>query len=349
YKLQGATTYTQLNTDTTSPYTLQWGGVLLTRGESYHIKGTASDGANHQSSATSLITVFDAVPQTSSILAPSSGTSGSINLAMNTTSCTPSVSTSASWISASFSSGQLVYTVSPNTTTAQRTGTITVEGHVISVSQEGSSQSGDNSGGTDGSGGSGNTTYYNLTVLLAPSTGGTVRINNSDICADPPCSYRLSSGTVNLEALPQEGYTFAGWGGDAQNCGGTTCNLTLSSVFTTVAVFKKQSAGGSNGKHHQKQKDATKVLKIESSTDTLFSVKKGSGLGYNYYSLPKKRKGALLITASTRPALTVSCNSATKRFKAKKQGKRKSRKWKFLLKKLLKFMKQNVFCTVTIN
>ncbi len=78
YKLSTAGTYTNLNTDTSSPYAADWGVVTLTDGSSYNLRAVITDTAGNTNTLTAITITCDAnVPTVDSV--SSSTANGSYN------------------------------------------------------------------------------------------------------------------------------------------------------------------------------------------------------------------------------------------------------------------------------
>jgi phospholipase C len=79
-------------------------------------------------------------------------------------------------------------------------------------------------------------TTYQLSVVLAGASTGTVTSNPTGISCAPTCSASFNSGTtVTLTAKPGKGAFFAGWSGACT--GRSTCKLTLNANESVTATF----------------------------------------------------------------------------------------------------------------
>jgi hypothetical protein len=110
------------------------------------------------------------------------------------------------------------YSVSASTSTASRTGTITIAGKTFTVTQSGSSQ---------------------FTLSINKSGAGTGTVTNN------PAGTAFNAGTViNLTATPDASSTFAGWSG---GCTGIspTCSVTMKTNTSVTAAFNLKT--GANG------------------------------------------------------------------------------------------------------
>ncbi len=83
--------------------------------------------------------------------------------------------------------------------------------------------------------------HYNLSISVSGS--GNVKSEQPAISCTSDCSVSLEEVTsVTLEAIPEDGYTFAGW---SNACSGTgTCSVQLTSNMTVGAIFNPVSGGG---------------------------------------------------------------------------------------------------------
>ena len=83
---------------------------------------------------------------------------------------------------------------------------------------------------------------YQLSVT--PGTGGMVTSSPQGIHCGYACLASFDSGTtVVLQAIPQSGYVFSGWGGACSAFGSGSCTLTMSSNRAVSAVFTSTAPG----------------------------------------------------------------------------------------------------------
>ena len=158
-----------------------------------------------------------------------SGGTASVNVTA-ASGCSWNSSSNASWIlilsgGSGTGNGTVGYAVLPNPNGASRTGTITLAGKILTVSQNGASQ-------------------YSLTVTRGGNGNGTVIVN--------PSGSTFTVGTVvTLTASPEGNSAFAGWSG---GCSGTspTCMVTINSNISITATFTLEgftitARAGANG------------------------------------------------------------------------------------------------------
>ena len=85
-----------------------------------------------------------------------------------------------------------------------------------------------------------NTTNYTLTVTKAGTGTGTITATPALSCSGNTCTGTFAGGTpVSITATPDNGSTFAGWGG-ACGSGTGTCSLNISSNTSATATFNTQ-------------------------------------------------------------------------------------------------------------
>jgi uncharacterized repeat protein (TIGR02543 family) len=99
---------------------------------------------------------------------------------------------------------------------------------------------------------------YTLTIFPKP-TGGTVRVpaepedaincgSRGDDCSATFASDDDDTFEVTLEAEPDTGYIFAGWGGDCSHCGTyLTCTIIMDADKTCSATFTATGGGTGGG------------------------------------------------------------------------------------------------------
>ncbi|OGW40465.1 MAG: hypothetical protein A2Y97_04355 [Nitrospirae bacterium RBG_13_39_12] len=152
----------------------------------------------------------------------SSGGTGSVSV-MTQSGCTWTATSNASWItitSGSFGTGNgtVNYSVAVNSSTSQRTGTMTIEGKTLTVIQSGTNQKA-------------------LNVNITLSGGGTV--TGTGINCPGDCSEIYNSGTnITLTETPNSGYVFSSWNGcNSTSPDGKTCYVTMDANKTVTANF----------------------------------------------------------------------------------------------------------------
>ena len=160
----------------------------------------------------------------------SASPSGGSNITVTTTSsCTWSVSTSATWIhfpsSTHTGSDILIITVDANSGTTSRNASITIAGKIYTVTQSGVI-----------------IVIVGSTLTVSTTGSGTVSSTPVGIACGSTCSATFSSGTsVTLTATPAVGYRFTGWGGacvgTAITTVTTTCTLTMTAAQSVTASF----------------------------------------------------------------------------------------------------------------
>jgi hypothetical protein len=146
--------------------------------------------------------------------ANSSGGAGTVNVSSQS-GCTWAAVSNVSWVvitsnGGGTGSGLVNYSVSANSSTSSRTGTLTVAGKTFTVTQSGASQ-------------------YTLSITNGGTGTGTVTTN--------PTGTTFGAGTVvALTAAPNVSSTFSGWSG---GCSGTspTCSVTMNTNKAVTATF----------------------------------------------------------------------------------------------------------------
>ena len=144
--------------------------------------------------------------------------------------CSWSSSSSVGWVSilsgsSGSGNGTVGYSVAANPNGTSRTGTVTVAGKTLTVSQSAVSQ-------------------YSLTVVKAGSGNGTVAVN--------PAGSTFTAGTVvTLTATSDGNSAFGGWSGGCSETSPTS-NVTMNSNTSVTATFTRQSStittrAGANG------------------------------------------------------------------------------------------------------
>ena len=125
-------------------------------------------------------------------------------------------------------SGTTYHSVSANSGTSSRTGTLTIAGKAVTISQSGASTS----------------TQYSLNITKTGTGSGTV--------TNTPSGSTFKAGTsVTLTAAPGANSTFAGWSGACSGAA-STCTITMNANASVTAIFNLNSytitaTAGSNG------------------------------------------------------------------------------------------------------
>jgi|GEM_PF-959359 len=98
----------------------------------------------------------------------------------------------------------------------------------------------------NGGGGGGGTTAVPLRLLKEGTGTGSIAVNSLTCSSSMKdgCAADFDSGTkITMQATPDAGSVFAGWGGGI--CSGTgTCSFTLTQATTITATFNLQGGGG---------------------------------------------------------------------------------------------------------
>ena len=207
----------------------------LQEGSTYYFAVTAYDTAHIESAYSN--EVIYTIPQActyaiSPVSQSFNATGGTGSIGLTTSSLCPwTCSSNASWLvitsnSAATGSGTTYYSVSANSNSSSRTGTITIGGRTFTITQSGASP------------------QYTLNLTKAGNGNGTITNN--------PTGSTFNAGTtVTLTAAPDANSTFAGWSGA---CSGTasTCTLTLNANASVTATFNPKSniitaTAGTNG------------------------------------------------------------------------------------------------------
>jgi hypothetical protein len=237
---------------------------------------------------------------------------GSIAIAASSSSCSRTAKSNVSWITISSGasgtgSGTVGYSVSANTGTSSRTGTITVAGKAFTVTQEGIKQ-------------------YSLSVSKSGTGSGTVKSSDSKINCGSTCSATYNSGaSVTLTATANSGSTFSGWSGGG--CSGTgSCVVAMSSATAVNAIFSTTACTFSVAPMSKSFTDisGTGSAAITASSSscawtaasnaawiTVTSGSSGTGSGTTNYSIAantgsNSRTGVLTIAGQT---ITISQNA----------------------------------------
>jgi uncharacterized repeat protein (TIGR02543 family) len=206
----------------------------LSGGMAYYFAATEYDKSGQESGYSNEV-VFSPAPSCTFSLSPaassfnSTGGAGTVGVTTQA-GCAWTAISNASWLvitsnSSGAGNGTLNYSVLSNPNGTSRTGTVSVAGKTLTVSQSAVSQ-------------------YSLTVGKAGNGNGTVTVN--------PSGNTFTGGTVvTLTGTPDANSAFAGWSG---GCSGTsaTCKVTMNSNTTVTANFTLQrntitARAGANG------------------------------------------------------------------------------------------------------
>ncbi len=171
--------------------------------------------------------------------------------------CSWSASSQASWItiqsgSSGTMNGAKIYTVASNSGNSSRTGTLTVAGTPLTVTQQGISQ-------------------YNLSINKSGTGSGSV--------STIPASTVFNQGTgVTLTATPDNNSSFAGWSG---GCTGIspTCALTMNANVSVTAAFNVKTftiaaSAGANGSMSPQG-----TLSVNNGASQSFTITPAAGYG----------------------------------------------------------------------
>ena len=206
----------------------------LPDGKTYYMAATAYDREGYESDFSNEV-VFNAPPPCTYSVSPVSqsfgpeGGSSTVNVTA-TSGCNWTAVSNASWLvitsnSSITGNGTVNYSASSNSSASMRTGTLTVAGQSVTVTQSGVPQ-------------------YTLSITKAGTGSGTVTNN--------PTGPTFGAGTVvTLTATTDSSSTFAGWSG---GCTGTspTCTVTMNGNTSVTATFTLKTytimaSAGSNG------------------------------------------------------------------------------------------------------
>ena len=204
----------------------------LLAGATYYFAVTAYDSSRNESGYSNEVAYTIPAACTYSVSPVSqsfNSTGGTGSEGVTTPSgCTWTAVSSASWIMitsnvSATGSGTTYYSVSPNSGTSSRTGTLTIAGKAVTISQSGGSA------------------QYNLNITKAGAGSGTV--------TNTPNGTTFKAGTsVALTAAPGANSTFAGWSG-AYTGTSPTCTITMNGNASVTATFnlKAPATPPSNG------------------------------------------------------------------------------------------------------
>ncbi|MBF0338132.1 MAG: M6 family metalloprotease domain-containing protein, partial [Nitrospirae bacterium] len=238
------------NTQVTLTATADSGSIFVGWSSNCTEYGMSSICRVTMSEAKNVTATFDTPTCTSYTLTPtsmtftSSGGSGSVDVAVNT-DCSWTAVSNVSWITITSGSsdngnGTVTYAVVANTSTSQRTGTMTIAGKTFTVTQEG--QVSDS---------------VDLAISKLGTGTGTVTSSDGKINCGGTCTagYTSSASTqVTLTAKADSGSTFSGWNKD---CTGTssTCTVTMSAARNVTAKFDKNGKNSNNTVFSHVRKD----------------------------------------------------------------------------------------------
>jgi uncharacterized repeat protein (TIGR02543 family) len=93
-------------------------------------------------------------------------------------------------------------------------------------------------------------TTHTLSISPTPTNGTVISIPSGINCGSggSTCSENFYSGSeVTLVAIPNDGYTFAGWSGACSGCSSLACTITMDGDKTCSANFTAISSGGGSG------------------------------------------------------------------------------------------------------
>ncbi len=198
----------------------------LQEGATYYFAVTAYDSSRNESSYSNEVVYTIPAACTYSVSPVSqsfNSTGGTGSVGVTTPSgCAWTADSNASWalltsnISAK-GSGTTYYSVSPNSGTSSRAGTLTIAGKAVTISQSGASTS----------------TQYSLNITKAGTGSGTV--------TNTPSGSTFKAGTsVTLTAAPGANSSFAGWSG-ACSGSASTCTITMNANASVTATFNLKS------------------------------------------------------------------------------------------------------------
>lgn len=195
----------------------------LQAGTTYYFSATAYDAAGNESDYSNEVSYTAPVDCTYSLTSDkvafsTEGGTGTINVTTQDT-CTWTASSGASWMtitsnSTGTGSGAVSFTILPNTETASRTATLSVEGQTLALTQQGA-----------------------MTYTLTTSTSGT---GTGTVTSNPSGTTFVAGTIVTLTATAGANSTFTGWSGCTGT--GTTCQVTMNSNTAVTANFQTASS-----------------------------------------------------------------------------------------------------------
>ena len=235
----------------------------LGNGITYYIASTAYDTEGYESDFSNEV-VFNAPPPCTYSISPVSqsfgqaGGPGTVNITTQS-GCNWTAVSNASWLvitsnSSVTGNGTVNYSASSNSSASMRTGTLTVAGQSVTVTQSGVPQ-------------------YTLSITKAGTGSGTVTNN--------PTGTTFNTNTVvTLTATPDANSTFAGWSG---GCTGTssTCTVTMNANTSVTATFTLKTytitaSAGANG-----SVSPSGAVTINYGANQTFSITPNSGYNIN--------------------------------------------------------------------
>jgi hypothetical protein len=157
---------------------------------------------------------------------PASGGTDSVSVTTQG-ECNWIATSNVSWLtitsgSSGSGNGAVNYSVSANTSTSSRNGTMTITGQTFMVTQAG-------------------VTQCTLIVNKSGTGSGTVTSTIQGINCGDDCNEIYPSWTsITLTAKPLSGATFSSWSG-CDSSSGTTCHVTMTSDRNIIANFKQTS------------------------------------------------------------------------------------------------------------
>ena len=158
----------------------------------------------------------------------SGGGAGTVTVAPGSSKCAWTAASNDPWIiitsgASGSGNGTTGFSVVANTGTSSRSGTMTIAGNTMMVTQSGVQQ-------------------HLLSVAKAGNGYGTVASSSPGIDCGNDCSEFFEPGaSVTLNALADSGYLFNGWSGSCTGQG--ACAVTMTSDRSVTAVFDRQLGG----------------------------------------------------------------------------------------------------------
>lgn len=213
---------TNIDVGNTTSFTL----TNLTIGTTYYAAATAYTLSGLESSfsnevAYTVPSCTYAISSSSASFAASGGT-GSVSIT-TPSYCNWTTSSGISWIGVNTGSGMgsglMTYSVSPNTDTVGRVGSLTIAGNVFTITEDGVVIP---------------STTYTLSVSKNGTGGGSVSTN--------PSGTVFSAGTaVTLNATADANSVFAGWSGGCTGVA-SACQVTMNSNLSVTATFNARAS-----------------------------------------------------------------------------------------------------------